>query len=77
MTRQEMIDRIREIQASMVDLVTELADIADQDDSEYSSTAQNYLIPTLEIAVNASSRWVSGDANIDEWIEALETEEVD
>ena len=75
-TRQELADEIREIRDEMVELVGRLAEIARVDDSEFGRCdATNYIVPGLEIRVSNEHRWVSGDKSLDDWIEALESED--
>ena len=75
--RQEMADRIREIQTQLGERVGELRELALADESGYGTTAVHYLIPTLECAVSSGHGWLSSEANLDDWIEALESDEDD
>jgi hypothetical protein len=66
---QERIEMLEEAQEKLREAVELLK--AALEDTEYENYAKNYLIAQIETKIDAESEWITGDENIQAYIEKL------
>lgn len=71
---QELADQLEGIQSQLLDLVGQLRDLANQDNSNR-NWAESYIIGHLETIIAENHGWLSRDQNIDDWIRMLREED--